>query len=314
MSLLQLVPDYRERVWGGQRLRPGSQPPIGEAWIVYEGNRIASGAWAGRTLAEVAAEQGAALLGEAVFRRTGARFPVLIKLLDCADWLSVQVHPNDEQAVALEGPGQFGKTEAWHILSAEPEARLIAGVRPGAEPTAIARAIRAGSILEWVQYHPVRAGDTVFMPAGTLHALGPGLLLYEVQQTSDITYRVFDWNRPASAGRALHIEQSVAVTDATATGQPSALPALRADDQCALVQCNYFTLDLIVGRDEAVSLDTGGQSFQALTVIEGRAVVVCGAEAVTLQRFETVIVPAAGGASQLRPNGACRVLRARAPG
>jgi mannose-6-phosphate isomerase len=224
------------------------------------------------------------------------------------------VHPNDEQAAALEGPGQFGKTEAWHILSAEPEARLIAGVRPGATREVIARAIRAGSILDWAQYHPVRAGDTVFMPAGTLHALGPGLLLYEVQQTSDITYRVFDWNRPASAGRALHLEQSAVVTDATATGQPSARPTLRADDQCALVQCNYFTLDLIAAREEAVSLDIGGHSFQALTVIEGEAAVARGDEAVTLRRFETVIVPAAGGPGQLRPNGACRVLRARVPG
>ncbi|MCS6909449.1 MAG: hypothetical protein NZM11_02610, partial [Anaerolineales bacterium] len=103
MTLLQLLPQYHTRVWGGQRLKP-AQPPVGEAWIVYEQNRIAAGPFAGRTLAEVAEAQGQALLGANAVARTGRRFPLLIKLLDCADWLSIQVHPNDEQAVQLEGP------------------------------------------------------------------------------------------------------------------------------------------------------------------------------------------------------------------
>lgn len=312
MTLLQLLPQYHTRVWGGQRLKP-AQPPIGEAWIVYEHNRIAAGPFAGRTLAEVAEAQGAALLGASVVARTGRRFPLLIKLLDCADWLSIQVHPNDEQAMQLEGPGHFGKTEAWHILEAEAGAQLIAGVRPGVSAEALAQAIRSGALLDVVAYHPVQAGDTVFMPAGTLHALGPGLLLYEVQQTSDITYRVFDWNRPASAGRALHLEQSALVADPTAQGRLQHLPPLTANGRRSLVTCRYFQLELLAAGTESLLLDTRGESFHALTVIQGAAEVVLGSERLTLSRFESVIVPAEAGAYRLEPRGGCRVLNASVP-
>ena len=222
---LQLVPEYRDYVWGGQRLRPGRL--TAEAWVVYEGDRIASGPLAGRTLAEVAAGDPAGLLGERAVRRTGTRFPLLIKILDCAQWLSLQVHPDDECAVRLEGPGHFGKTEAWHVLDAGPGSQIIAGMRPETTAEALAQAIRGGTILDWVQYQEVRPGDTVFMPTRTIHAYGPGLLLYEVQQTSDITYRVFDWNRPMTRGRILHIDKSLAVADPVGLRAREAGPGAR---------------------------------------------------------------------------------------
>ncbi len=311
-SLLQLVPEYHPRVWGGQRLK-AAQPPIGEAWIVFEHNRVLNGAWAGRTLAEVAEAEGAALLGEPVVRQTGRRFPLLIKLLDCADWLSIQVHPNDAQAVQWEGPGHFGKTEAWHILEAEPGARLIAGVRPGTTPETLAGAIRGGTIQDYAEYHPVAAGDSVFMPAGTLHALGPGLLLYEVQQTSDITYRVFDWGRPASAGRALHLEQSVAVTDVTRAGDLRRAAPLPPDGRRTLLDCAYFALEAFAAGPTPRQFTPGGESFHALTVTAGEAVVAAGSEAVRLGRFESVLVPAAGGAYTVRAEVEARLLLSRVP-
>ena len=312
-ALLQLEPLYDPRVWGGQRLKPSPEKPIGEAWVVYECNPIAGGPYAGRTLAEIAAERGAALVGRQAFERTGTRFPLLIKLLDCADWLSIQVHPNDEQAIRLEGAGQFGKTEAWHVLEAEKGAQLIAGVRPGTSSAELAQAIRNGSIEACAQYHTVHAGDTIFMPAGLMHALGPGLLLYEVQQTSDLTYRVFDWNRPASAGRPLHIEQSVAVTNPQLAGKTMPLPPLAAHDQRPLVRCSYFDLSLLVSQQDPLQLDTQGESFHALTVIEGKAEVVCKDEQVTLGRFETVLVSADAGGYSLSPLAPCRTLCARVP-
>jgi len=128
--LIPLEPQFRERVWGGQRLR-ASNPPIGEAWIAYEESVVATGPLAGRKLADLAAEHGATLLGASVYGRYGRRFPLLAKLLDCADWLSVQVHPNDEQARRMVGPGEFGKTEAWFFLEAAADARILLGVRPG---------------------------------------------------------------------------------------------------------------------------------------------------------------------------------------
>ena len=126
---LQLIPEFREYVWGGQRLRPGQV--TAEAWVLYEGNRIAGGEAAGLTLAQLVEQYGAALLGHAGAQRAGGRFPLLVKLLDCAQWLSLQVHPNDAQAVELEGAGQNGKTEAWHILQAGEGAQIIAGMRAG---------------------------------------------------------------------------------------------------------------------------------------------------------------------------------------
>lgn len=307
-QLLQLIPEYRDYVWGGQRLRPGTL--TAEAWIVYEGDRIANGPLAGRTLSEAAETLGADLLGRTVVSKTDRRFPLLIKILDCNAWLSIQVHPNDAQAVELEGPGHFGKTEAWHVLDAADGATLIAGVQSGTSPDTLAQAIRAGTILDHVQSHAAHAGDTVFMPAGTLHALGPGLLIYEVQQTSNITYRIFDWNRPASAGRALHLEQSVAVTDAHATGQMQPKPDLADHDRQRLIACPYFTLDVLAAQHAALSLDTRGESFNALTVIEGQGEVIAGDEHATLKLFDTVLIAANTGAYQFRPidSGGVRAL------
>ncbi len=305
---LRPIPTYHERVWGGQRLRP-ADPPIGEAWLIHEENQIADGPQAGRTLSDLTAEYGADLLGRVPLARTGGRFPLLIKLLDAADWLSVQVHPNDEQAVELQGPGHFGKTEAWHILDATPGAQLIAGLKPGTTNAALREAIRAGTVTDLAHRLTVAAGDTVFIGAGTIHALGPGLLLYEIQQTSDITYRVFDWDRPQSAGRTLHIEQSLAVADPAIVGEVQPPPP--ADEPIGpLVACPYFTLERIVGRDEPIALDTAGESFHALTTIAGAAEIVGEGWRQRIGRFASVVVPASAGAYTVRPEGACRLLKA----
>jgi len=300
-KLLQLIPEYRDYVWGGQRLRPGTL--TAEAWIVYAGDRVAHGSLQGKTLAEAARQLGADLLGQKAMTRTGLRFPLLIKLLDCHDWLSVQVHPDDEQARRMEGPDQFGKTEAWHILEAADGAQLIAGVKEGTTAEALAAAIRNGAIVDHVEYHTAHTGDTLFMPAGTLHALGPGCLIYEVQQTSDITYRIFDWNRPASAGRALHLEQSVTVTNPRGRGHVQPAPELKPDDRRALVQCPYFALEILAAQLQPLRLDTRGESFHALTVIAGQGAIECGAERIILNRFETALVAAGAGAYHLRPIG-----------
>ncbi|MCW5852641.1 MAG: class I mannose-6-phosphate isomerase [Anaerolineae bacterium] len=307
---LQLQPEYRDYVWGGDRLRPG-HVPTAEAWIVYEGDRVVNGPLAGRTLAEVAAEAGAALLGERVVARTGRRFPLLIKLLDCAQWLSLQVHPNDEQAARLEGPGHFGKTEAWYVLDAAPGAQLVAGLQPGVGATHMAQAIREGSIMDLVQFHPVQRGDTVFIRAGTLHALGPGLLIYEVQQTSDLTYRVYDWGRPPSGGRVLHIDKSLAVTDPQAGGDVRHASKERQTRQ-TLCQSPYFRLEWLAPTGDALTLDTEGHTFHALTVIEGEAQVTAADHPLILRPFDTVLIPAAIGEYSVTSTSEATVLKASA--
>jgi mannose-6-phosphate isomerase len=313
LPILQVRAEYHHRVWGGQRLRASETAvPYGEAWIIHENNLISGGPFAGKSLNQVTLEVGQALLGANALRQTGVAFPLLIKILDCADWLSVQVHPNDAQAVQLEGPGHAGKTEAWHILEAEPSATLIAGVKPGTSPDQLAAAIRDGSVLDVALRSPANAGDSVMMHAGTMHALGPGFLLYEVQQTSDITYRVYDWGRPASAGRALHLEQSVAVTRHDASAVVQHLEPFQ-NASVTLLQCPYFLLEALAADTGSLFSQTTGESFHAITVTEGEALIVAGDQQIKLGRFESVIVPAEFGAYEFRPLTACKALRSSVP-
>lgn len=307
-SFLKLDPEYRDYVWGGDRLRPGHNPTA-EAWVVFEGDKISSGALAGKTLGEAAIEFGESLLGARAVSRTGTRFPLLIKLLDCAQWLSLQVHPNDEQAVKLEGPGQFGKTEAWFVLDAEPDSKLIAGLKPGTQADELAASIRNGTIIEHVQYAKVNQGDTVFMPAGTLHALGPGLLIYEVQQTSDWTYRVYDWGRPETEKRRLHSDKSIQVTRADFKALVISTPTLEDGAQNKLVECEYFTLEILSAKNKCIQLDTRGESFHAITVIEGKARLQSDSESIELEKFQTVVVPASLGRYEFQPLENCRALK-----
>jgi mannose-6-phosphate isomerase len=240
----------------------------------------------------------------------------LIKLLDCADWLSVQVHPDDEQARRMVGPDEFGKTEAWYFLSAATGSQIMLGVKPEVGEQELEDAIRGGRIRSVANLVDVQAGDAVVVPAGTLHALGPGLLLYEVQEASDTTYRVYDWDRPASDGRALHIEESVAVTRAVGPVETMS-PRLPAGSGAVdAIDTQYFDVDLIgVGPDtKPVAADTRGRSFHILTVIDGEAEIVLGAEQAVLKRFESALVAGSAGEYQTRGiDGAARLLRAAVP-
>lgn len=303
----RLKPEYRDYVWGGRRLRP-DQPRTAEAWIVSELDRIQDGPYTDWTLSEMAERLGAELLGTVPFRRTGSRFPLLIKLLDCADWLSLQVHPNDEQAVQLEGEGQFGKTEAWHILNTEPGAALLCGLRPGSGPEQLSQAIRQGGLVDLMERLEVQKGDTVFIRAGTIHALGPGLLLYEVQQSSNLTYRVYDWDRPATPERPLHIDKSLAVADPTASGKAVPLPSLKDGQPVEIARCEYFTLQVVAGQERTTFLSPAGQSFHALTIIEGEAAVEGPGWGFKLGLYETLLIPASIPAYRLEPRGVYKVL------
>jgi len=312
-NLLPLEPQYRERVWGGQKLRE-ADPPIGEAWIAFEDSRVKSGTLAGRTVADITRDHARHVLGTAVAERYGTRFPLLIKLLDCADWLSVQVHPNDEQASRLVGPGHFGKTEAWHFLEVDAEATILAGVKPGTTREELARAIRSGRVLDVAARQAVSAGESVFIPAGTLHALGPGMLLYEVQQVSDTTYRVYDWDRPASAGRQLHIEESVEVTNPTMSPGVAPAPSIPGTGAAVTVTSEYFELEVVQLRGDVLTSSTEDRSAHVLTLVDGEAGVSSGSEDIRLGRFDSVIVAGGAGEYVIRASGSsARLLRARVP-
>ncbi|MCU0484474.1 MAG: hypothetical protein MUC85_00055 [Anaerolineales bacterium] len=288
---IQLIPEYKDYVWGGTRLRPGTSPTA-EAWVVSEGSLISTGLFAGKTLSELAERYPLALLGERVMASAGTRFPLLIKLLDSADWLSLQVHPNDEQASRLEGPGQLGKTEAWHVVEANPGARIIAGFQSGVSGEAVQDAIRQGNLLDYTQSLVVHGGETLFIPPGTLHSIGPGLLLYEVQQSSNLTYRVYDWGRPQVGGRVLHIEKSLEVVDPTLHPHMIPPPLLEDGSRQVLISNRYFTLEMLSAETHSLNLDTQGLSFHAITVIQGSAAIMTDAGSLNLQRFESTLIPA----------------------
>ncbi len=313
--LYALEPQARERVWGGQFLHP-ADPPIGEEWVAYGPSRVSGGPCDGLSVDDLAERHGADLLGTTVAGRFGTRFPLLVKLLDCADWLSVQVHPNDEQALRMVGPNEFGKTEAWYFLSTSAGAQIMLGVNDGVTREDLVAAIRGGRVRDVAHLMDIQAGESVLVPAGTLHALGPGIVLYEIQQASDTTYRVYDWDRPSSAGRQLHVEQSIEVAAAVGPARLTRPTIPTGTDSTDSVDSRYFDLDLLRATEEsgAFVADTHGQSFHILTVIEGAAEIEWGDERLALGRFGTALV--AGSAGEYRigaVGGPVKVLRAAVP-
>jgi mannose-6-phosphate isomerase len=299
-----------ERVWGGQRLLPGSASPIGEAWVVYDGCVIDGGRWQGHTLGEVADVAGVHLLGERAVHQTGTRFPLLVKLLHSRDWLSVQVHPNDDQAVRHEGEGHFGKTEAWHVLEADEDARVIYGLNGNWSRADLERLANVGEFERALNFQPVQAGDTLFTPAGCVHAIGPGLFIYEVQQTSDITYRLYDWNRPASDGRELHLEKGLNVISGC-QGSGASIAQDDSSERRLLTECEYFTLEVLEPASGGMSLTTQSRSFHALTARRGEAVLRVNDAMTSLGELETVVIPASAGEYYLEPKTGFSGLLAR---
>ncbi len=314
---LLLQPALKVKVWGGRQLEtlgialPDAQP-YGEAWLLDDSATVAAGPLAGRSLGELLPQYGAALAGPDVDLAAG--WPLLAKLLDASAWLSVQVHPDDAWAQRLEDEPR-GKTEAWYVVAAEPEARLVRGVTPGCTRAQLAAAIREDALASLLLAVPVRAGDALLLRAGTVHALGPGLLVYEIQQTSDRTYRLYDWGRTGLDGqpRPLHIERGLQVArlDAPAPlrhtgGQPAQV--------VELARCEYFVCELLQLKARAgrrLTRDTGGRRFQALTCIAGCAVLESGPGQVTLRAGQTALVPACAGA--WRVAGEAQLLLARQP-
>ncbi len=309
---LQSIP--KEKIWGGRNLARvlGKNLPahqrIGETWEAWEGCVIENGAERGKTLSQLIERDAAGILGA-----NAARFPLLFKFIDAQDDLSVQVHPDDAAAQAVENY-PFGKTEAWYILDAEPNARLILGFKNKCNADAVRAALANQSLTDLLAEVRVQAGDVVFVPAGTVHAIGKGIVLAEIQENSDITYRLYDWGR-ASGGRDLHLEQSLRVARFEAIAAPKIAPLAIERAQFTrrvLVACRYFALEEIIARDSYVS-DTRGK-FHILAPIRGAMEIAAGRARVTVAPGETVILPARLGAFAIAPSSApTRILQMYPP-
>jgi mannose-6-phosphate isomerase len=325
---LRFEPHLRPLVWGGRqmgevlgRALPTAQA-FGESWEISDHalhpSVVAEGPYCGQTLRQLMHQHRQALLGPAAGEY--AAFPWLVKLLDAWDWLSVQVHP-PEHLVGRLWPGENSKTEAWFVLAASPASRVYAGLLPGVDEARLRVALEAGRVADCLHSFVPRAGDCVFLPAGTVHAVGGGVLMAEVQQTSDATFRLFDWNRVDAQGqsRQLHVEEALASIDWSAgpvqpvhaCGYPTSGSAAPAEPvRQELVRCKYFTLEYI--RDGR-PFTLGGGCLQVVVVLHGRAAVETPHGPMRLLAGDTLLLPAALEAIRCRPEGPVGLLLSRLP-
>lgn len=315
----QFEPIFRRYVWGGRRLSSVLEKPIGdgndyaESWeIVDHGSDqsiVANGSLRGCSLADLGRR-----FGDQIFGRSGGfdQFPLLFKFLDANRDLSVQVHPNDEQAARLDPP-DAGKTEAWYIIDADPGAKIYAGLQTGVGRSDLQAATRNGTVEACLNSFQPSPGDCVFIPAGVVHAIGQGLLVAEIQQSSDTTFRLFDWNRVGLDGspRELHIEEALSVTDYDYGPVTPQIPKETDDGlRTNLVTCDKFVLDRI---DTQHDFNIGGDDrFHVLVNIQGDASI-GNPTNMHLSFGTTVLLPASCGRTWIQPKERIVMLDAYVP-
>jgi mannose-6-phosphate isomerase len=252
---LKFKPIFRDKIWGGQKIRTqlgmdfGNLPNCGEVWVVsgVEGfvSVVDNGFLRGNELNDLVEVYMDDLVGDRIFRQFGNEFPLLIKYIDASDWLSIQVHPDDELA-AQRNIG-YGKTEMWYIMGADEGAKLISGFNRKLDKDQYQQALENGKIREVMNFEKVEKGDVYFIPAGRVHALGPGILLAEIQQTSDTTYRIYDWDRIDAGGmtRELHTEEALEAIDFNYKENYKTLYDEKEGGTTELVDVDKFTTNLV---------------------------------------------------------------------
>lgn len=314
---LQFKPEMKERVWGGRALEQFGlelpDGPIGEGWMIGDHangtTKVNNGALAGLGLDEIREQYGQQWFGSSSDKN--ARFPLLIKLLDCNDDLSVQVHPTDSYEALPEG--ELGKTEMWYIVAAKPGAKIIYGLKENVDRSSLEKAIKEGSIMDSLQEVTVEAGDAFYIPAGTVHALCSGVVVAEIQQNSDTTYRLYDYNRPGLDGnpRELHIEDSlnvIAYEGAGATRMNTS--SARAHEWLTIAKSPYFIVDKGI-VDGVWSLETTSDSFVILVIAEGTGELKWEDGAQKVKAGECFLLPATLGSYEL--GGKLTVIRSVLP-
>ncbi len=312
-----------EPLWGGTRLAAWLELPeprparLGESWQVFDSNPVVDGPFAGRTLADLARDYGPALVGARAVARYGADVPLLAKFIDAAERLSIQVHPDDAYAHRVEAhTGFHGKTEAWYILEAAPGATVTYGLKRPCSRAEFAAAVEAGTVEALMAQLPVAPGDVIFVPAGTLHAINAGIMLFEIQQKSDLTYRVYDYGRRdprTGQPRELHLDKALAVSAFAPAPHGVIRPLALTPERDLLVACPSFALERwrVV---ECATLNVDPGSFEILTVIDGTGLLEAEDRRhapLALRRGDSVVLPASLGACSL--HGAMTLLRASIP-
>lgn len=300
------------RLWGGTRLasflglvHSGGDEPLGESWQIYSGNRVLNGRFQGQTLDEVTAAAGAALIGSVASARYGDTFPLLAKFIDAGDKLSIQVHPDDAYAHEHEAASGFhGKSEAWLILEAAPDATIIWGFKDALSPDEVKRAAAEERLEPHLNVVPVQAGDVIYNPAGTVHATNAGILLFEIQQASDLTYRLYDYGRRDSQGqlRDLHLDKALEVADLTPGEHAHVTPRPLGAGKTELVRTEFFAAERWAVKG-SLQETTTPESADLLTVLSGELTLRAGDTEIMLTQGSSCVLPAALGAYTLTGEG-----------
>ncbi len=332
MYPLRFQPIFRHYLWGGRRLATELNKPIGqqtcaESWEVVDrpedNSLVAAGPFAGMSLHQLIQQQGEALLGPVLWRQVQAerlpdrlrgRFPLLLKFLDAHQTLSVQVHPDDTAGLQQATP-DLGKTEAWYVLNALPHSKIYAGLRAGVDRKQLAEAVAARTTDQLLHTFEPRPGDCIFVPAGTVHAIGEGLLIAEIQQSSDTTFRLFDWNRVDTDGqpRDLHVELALRVTDYQRGPVNPQLPCSLADPRVVeLVRCEQFQIHRWTLQQDTVELQME-DACTLLMVVEGEIRVAGDPTGQPLSRGQSMLLPAQLQRSQISSQAAAQLLEIRVP-
>ncbi|MGN1095937.1 MAG: type I phosphomannose isomerase catalytic subunit [Eubacteriales bacterium] len=297
LAPIKLKQITKKIIWGGTRLSgeyglgaPGEN--IAEAWELTcreDGvNTIEGGSYDGRTLEEYISENKSAV----GTKWDGGRFPLLIKLIDAEKDLSIQVHPDDAYAAAHTT--DFGKTEMWYIVDAKPGAKIIYGMNGKYTSEEISEAIKSGTLEKMMNYVPVHAGEAYFIPSGLVHAIGAGILIAEIQQNSNITYRVYDYNRKGDDGklRPLHIDDALAVIAGT---DPENVKSEPDEDKSVIAKCKYFTVHKYDLCSEEKEINVGKESFLHVMCVKGKALISSDGKDYALDMGESYFVPAGMG-------------------
>jgi mannose-6-phosphate isomerase len=299
---LKFNPIFKEKIWGGNKIKTvfgmdySPLPNCGEAWVLSgygeDISTVCNGFLADNQLDELIDIYMADLVGDAVFEKYGSKFPLLVKILNASDWLSIQVHPDDKLAESRHH--DLGKTEMWYVADAEPGAQLISGFNRTMDAEKYLSHLNDGTLLEIMNYETVHNGDVYFMPAGRVHALGPGLLIFEIQQTSDLTYRIYDFDRVDDKGipRQLHTELALDALDFTKHQSYRTEYKSVFNKTVPVVESTYFNTS-VMDFDKPVIKDYSGlDSFVILQCVEGNCSIEFEGGSETLNAGEVLLVPA----------------------
>ena len=314
---LKFSPILKDKIWGGTKLKSlfnkaAETDKLGESWELsgYEGDEsvVTNGFLAGNNLRELIEIYMGELIGDTVFDEYGLSFPLLFKLIDANENLSIQVHPGDE--VAAERHNSYGKTEMWYVVVADKGAELIIGFNDDCSRETYLKAMSEDKVEDLLHKVPVTKGDVFFIPAGRVHAIGKGVVVAEIQQSSDVTYRIYDYKRKDDNGneRELHTEQALDVINFEASKQPKTIYSPLLNETTPLITCDYFTTNLLRFNKSLERQYAKLDSFVAYMCLEGTFTIESEGEKTTVIKGDTVLIPASIDELSLVPDGEVTLL------